>query len=343
MTKAVVKVALLVFALMLALALPPQPELLAIAGHLQMHSLLEISSIVIAMLIFAVGWQAYSRELPRNIVLLSCMFLGVALLNASHILSFPGMPDFVTANGMEKAINFGFATRSLAAVALLMLVLAPWRPLASASTRYAMLLAVLGAALFAHWLFLFHPEVVPRTFLSRQGLTAVQSCRGIRADRAQPHYGTCAGGAHEKTTAFRRSGLVRCGEYHGTERSFLYPYSSAADVYNLLGHVYKVASYLFIYEAFMSRPSEVPTANCGQRRTSCMPHLKPSRTCFGLKTQMAPTSSATAIRPPLRGKGGRCGGQDRLRLRETGIMPTRSGRATARPWWLSSLISVKNG
>ncbi len=58
-------------------------------------------AIVVATLIFAVGWNTYALHRQRNILIASCAFLGVAVLDFSHMLSFPGMPDFVTPSDVE--------------------------------------------------------------------------------------------------------------------------------------------------------------------------------------------------------------------------------------------------
>lgn len=114
----------------LAWALPPLAGANGMAHYMPLHILLETISIVIAMLVFAVGWHAYRKEMTGNILLLSCVFLGVGILDFSHLLSYAGMPDFVTPSAPEKAINFWLAARSLAAMALLLVALTPWRPLA---------------------------------------------------------------------------------------------------------------------------------------------------------------------------------------------------------------------
>ncbi len=139
-------------------SLPALPGLKGIADYLPLHILLETVSVVIAMLVFAVGWNAYSSRLPGNIVMLAAVFMGVGLLDFTHLLSFAGMPDFVTPSGAEKAISFWLAGRSLAAVALFLFAILPWRPFASGTTRYLLLVSVLALVAVVHWLFLFHPD-----------------------------------------------------------------------------------------------------------------------------------------------------------------------------------------
>jgi hypothetical protein len=104
---------------------PPTHVFQGLSRYLPLHSFMETFAIVVAVLVFGIGWNAYSVERPINIVLLSCAFLAVGLLDFAHMLSYAGMPDFVTISGPQKAIDFWLAARFLAAVALLSAALLP--------------------------------------------------------------------------------------------------------------------------------------------------------------------------------------------------------------------------
>ena len=73
-----------------------------LAEYLPLHSFLEVVSIVVASLVFAVMWNTYARERPRSVVVLACASLAAALIDFAHLLSYPGMPDFVTPAGAEQ-------------------------------------------------------------------------------------------------------------------------------------------------------------------------------------------------------------------------------------------------
>ena len=74
--------------------------------YLSLHSLMEAFSVIVSALIFAVGWNAFSEERSGSLVLFSCAFLGVGLLDLVHLLSYPGMPVFVTESSGQKSIWF---------------------------------------------------------------------------------------------------------------------------------------------------------------------------------------------------------------------------------------------
>ena len=94
--------ALLGILLFLVWIMPVPADLTGIAQYLPLHTALETLAIVVGGLIFAIGWNMPRAESSRNILLLACTFLGVALLDLAHTLSYFGMPDFVTPSGVEN-------------------------------------------------------------------------------------------------------------------------------------------------------------------------------------------------------------------------------------------------
>lgn len=107
--------------------IPTPPGVAGLAHYLPLHMALETLAIVAAVLVFAVAWLTPERSTAVGMRILACCFLGVAVLDFSHMLSYQGMPDFVTPSGPEKAIDFWFAARLLAATGMLLAALLPWR------------------------------------------------------------------------------------------------------------------------------------------------------------------------------------------------------------------------
>ena len=252
------KVALLTLGVLLPALFPALSEVRGVAGYLPLHMLLETVAIVIAMLVFAVGWNAYRRGLPGNILLLACAFLGVGILDFSHMLSFTGMPDFVTPSGNEKSIDFWLAARTLAAITLLAVAVMPWRTLASAISRYVMLCAVFILVGGLHWLLFFHADLLPQTFVTDQGLTPF---------KIHYEYGLIALNLAtaitlwlrmRKPLPFNAAGLFGAVCVMALSEYFFSVYASFTDVYNLLGHLYKAAAYFFLYRAIFVVAIEHP-------------------------------------------------------------------------------------
>jgi PAS domain S-box-containing protein len=220
-----------------------------LASYLPVHMFAETFSIVVAMLVFGVAWNAYSAERAGNIIILACALLAVAVLDFAHMLSFKGMPEVITPSGPEKAINLWLAARLFAALGLLAAALRPWRPLARASTRYWLLSGSLLAAVAVSWLGLAHPEAWPRTFIPGKGLTqfkigAEYAIIAIMLYPAARFYALA-----RQRQPYDAAGLFAAAVITILSELAFTLYSDVADVFNLLGHVYKVIAYYFIYRA----------------------------------------------------------------------------------------------
>jgi diguanylate cyclase (GGDEF)-like protein/PAS domain S-box-containing protein len=256
--RAGVALGLLAAGLPLAYGLPQLHRLPLIAEYLSLHTIVETFTVVVAALVFSVGWNAYRRELPSNILLVACAFLGVALLDFAHMLSYTGMPDFFTPSGPQKAILFWLAARSLASLTLLAVALRPWRPLRSARSRYRVLAAVLAAVAGLYWLILFHEDWFPVTFVPGRGLTPFK----IQFEYAIIAVNLAAAGLlwrrMRHPLPFNAAGLFAVACTMAMSEFFFSVYVDFADTFNLLGHCYKVISYLFLYFAIFVQTIEHP-------------------------------------------------------------------------------------
>ncbi len=234
---------------------------------LPMHVAMETFAIVVALMVFGITWNAYSPERSANTVILAAGFLLVGLLDFGHMFSFSGMPDFVTPGGPEKAIQFWLAERFAVAVILLAVALRAWqRPLPRNGTRYLLLAGSLAVAALVYWQVLYHPEFWPRTFIEGDGLTTfkivaeyvviallatagVLFYRQIRQDDRR-----------QANTAYRLA--AACLVSALGELCFVL-YSAVSDIFNLLGHLYKVIGYLFIYRAVFIESVREPYVRLG--------------------------------------------------------------------------------
>ncbi|HZX16612.1 MAG TPA: EAL domain-containing protein [Pseudomonas sp.] len=239
----------LALVLLLVWLLPSSSELKLSHGWFPtwLHTSTEFFAIVVAMLVFSVTWHSYRAERAGNLLILACGFLAVGFLDFAHVLSYRGMPGFITPASPNKAIDFWLAARLVAALCLLTVALRPWTPLRRSRSRYLLLAAaVLLSALFTY-LQLWHPGWFPQMFIDGQGLTTLKvrlewliiTLFALAAllfwrDSLSPQPYDAAG-------LFLAVALSLLSELCFTA------YSNVNDIYSLLGHLYKVLSYWFIY------------------------------------------------------------------------------------------------
>ncbi|MDI1245100.1 MAG: MASE3 domain-containing protein, partial [Rhodoferax sp.] len=244
--------------MLLLLWLPTPDGIRGISNYLALHTALETGAIVVACLVFAVGWHTPRRQTVRNHLLLACAFLGVALLDFSHLLSYPGMPDYITPSHVEKSINFWLAARALAALTLLAVAWLPWRTLINQRQARLLLAGVMLLVLLLHGLFIFQLDQLPRTFVPGQGLTLY---------KVTVEYGLIAlyllsAGLFARQLRAPRSintsGLMAVAVLMAMSEIFFTLYADVTDVYSLAGHIYKVVAYVFLYRALFLETVQQP-------------------------------------------------------------------------------------
>jgi len=249
LTNATLTIGALGAAFVLIWLLPTPPALRGIANYLPLHIALEGFSIVVAMLVFGVSWNAYSSERPGNVVMIACAMLAVGLIDFAHMLSFKGMPELVTPSGPEKAIIFWLAARLLAALALLAAAMRPWAPLSSPRQRHLLLATAIGITALVSWAGLFHQEALPHTFIEGQGLTPLKIAAEylivvlLIVPAILFWRDARRGAAYDATALFAAAAISILSELSFTL------YKDVTDIFNLLGHVYKVIAYGYIYHA----------------------------------------------------------------------------------------------
>ena len=234
--------------------------------YLALHIVLEFAAMTVSVMVFALAWNLRLEAGSNHRIMLGVGFLGICLIDLAHTLSYAGMPDFITPNGVEKAINFWLAGRWLAAAVLLAVAVLPaatW----TAKQCYSFLAAigvVTGAVLSVG---LFHADLLPRTFIQGSGLTPFKvgseyACVAI--------YVLASGLILRRSLKDGQSDwqwLAAAAWVHGLAEMFFTLYSDATDVFNLLGHIYKAIAYWMVYRAIFVEGVRAPLRSLKSERS----------------------------------------------------------------------------
>jgi len=228
-----------------AMALPSFPLFEDRASSmLQLHLLLELFAVIVAILIVVVSWHDLKHRFNPESGILLAGFTMVALVDLVHALTYDGMPKLVTDSSTPRAIFFWLAGRTLVLLTLLLVVLRLRLPF----SRFVWLgiATVLGAGLF--WLGTWGMDWVPTTFVAGSGVTTF---------KRNYEYGLFIGyvllallfvyragaGNRPRSFAFATSCLVMAmGEIVFSN------YKAPSDFLNIFGHVFKIVSYAFLYQ-----------------------------------------------------------------------------------------------
>lgn len=257
MRRALLTILTLAIILLGGLALPVYDFERGLASYLPLHIILEIAAITVALMVFSIGWSAKRKLDFPHVYWLSSVFLGVAILDAMHMLSFKGMPDFVTPSDPQKAINFWLAARYLSAIGLLISALFPGLQRPPFSRQTLLMLVLLMVAGCSLW-FLGFPQSVPQTFIPGEGLTPLKigleyGLIGLYLLAAVLLLRSMA-----KPRTFHASGLFTAVVAMAMSEYLFTLYTDVSDFYNLLGHIYKVVGYYYLYQALFVETVQLP-------------------------------------------------------------------------------------
>jgi diguanylate cyclase (GGDEF)-like protein/PAS domain S-box-containing protein len=226
--------------------------------YLPLHTLLETISIVVSLMVFAVGWSSSARGVSANALFLACAFLCVGLLDFSHMASYTGMPDFGSPNDQQKHLNFWLAARLIAAVSLLLLVLRPATAPVGRLGRYLLLCVSLAVAGTLDWVVIAHQSWLPDTFVAGQGLTDFKKTVEYLVTFISLLTAGALLGRMRSPQSFNPVLLFGAVCIMAMSEFYFTVYSTMTGTYNVLGHAYKVAAYLLIYRAIVFEVIEEP-------------------------------------------------------------------------------------
>jgi signal transduction histidine kinase len=257
--------ATLLFILLIVAFFPPTFQFGA-GVYLPIHSAMEVFSIIVAWLVFAISLNSNDSKRAGTTSLLGCTFLAIAVINFGHVLSYSGMPDFVTPASVEKAINFSLVTRGMAALAMVGIAFLPWQPLRTRGMKWAYLALTIGFIAIVFWVLLYHSRWLPSTFVPGEGLTFFKIATEYLF--VGLHVAACIGfyfrfnEDHESAWSylFAASAIMVSSQLFNT--FYVHPY----DIYNLLSHIYRVIAYVLIYRGMFLSAIHEPYELANQLR-----------------------------------------------------------------------------
>lgn len=212
------------------------------ATYLVFHNMTEILSSTISISIFYLGWYSYKETKNPRDLFLSMVFLSIGIIDIFHLLSYAGMPTFVTANSTDKAIKFWLSARIPQALAILIGLFMPSRSRDLPFIRPFSLVCALSFIVGVFLVVIYRPGWYPTMFVNGQGLTQTKKMLEYLV------VALCSL-ALVKAVWDARTGssfqiwyiIAGLSFFIFSEISFTM-YSSAFDIYNLLGHVLKVGA-----------------------------------------------------------------------------------------------------
>ncbi|MDH5425751.1 MAG: PAS domain S-box protein, partial [Gammaproteobacteria bacterium] len=229
----------------------PESEIMQniVLMSLPTHMFAETFSIVVSMLVFAMVFSTSKEKDEGHLIILASAFFIIGMLDFAHTLSYRGMPDFVTPGSADKSIYFWLVARYVAAIALTITALQRWKNRSYLPNLYWVLLVCFALTGLFYWVGLYHLDSVPRSFIPGKGLTTFKLAAeyGIITILIIP-------AVLFYLQVKKQNDLDASGLYAATVITILSElcftlYGNITGLFILLGHIYKVIAYIFIFRA----------------------------------------------------------------------------------------------
>jgi len=228
------------------------------ADFLVAHSMMETFSVIVSALIFFTVYGTRDTTHSLRTMVLGCAFFATAMFDTFHFLSYISMPDFITPNSPNKSILFWLAARFSVGFGLLLYVAWPWaNNTHSRWTRLVYLVSFI-VIISVSSLILFLPDHLPAMFVTGTGLSEIKiylewlvfSIYILTAVILYRH--------RNETNKFNVKYLMLALLLMALGELFLTMYTRVSNTANLIGHIYKVTGYFFLYRAIFSETVRLP-------------------------------------------------------------------------------------
>ncbi len=231
--------------------------LLVIAGradYLAYHSVIEFLVASVALAFFAISWHTRKLVDDDYLTVLGIFLLFEAGSLVLHALTYDGIAVFPTAN-VTMGSQFWILARVILAAGLIVSPMFIERRLRRPVVAIAVIGTPVGAAV---WMVFAHS--FPITFVAGQGLTPfkIYSEWAIIAGMAAGWWLLSRKRHRLEPSVFTDLSLA-IGCMIAAELTFT-AYTSLTDIFNVVGHVFHLASFYFVYRALVARSLEDPFA-----------------------------------------------------------------------------------
>ncbi|MDI6705795.1 MAG: MASE3 domain-containing protein [Bacillota bacterium] len=226
-------------------------------NFLALHIVFEFISILFSFSIFTLVFYTYKENSNSRSILLAFIFLTIGTIDTFHTLYYKGMPEFFTPSCAFKATAFWVISRLIMSAGfLLAVIISGDKPFRISRWFVPVMSLLVSAAVF--YLVVFRRDLVPEFYIEGQGLTPLK----IYAEYAiiSLQVITAALSIHEYSRTGNRSPIIFATALIisiFSELCFTL-YISVYDLYNFMGHIYKIISYSVMFNVLFIQNVRLP-------------------------------------------------------------------------------------
>ncbi|MCL5429402.1 MAG: HD domain-containing protein [Chloroflexi bacterium] len=229
------------------------------------HNFSELSSVLVSFSIFFLNWYSFRKTGDRRVLFLGVAFFIIGTFDYMHTFSFPGMPAFFSENSTGKAIDFWIVARLTQAFALVFSDFKLARPKNDSFFQALLGIGAFTAIGVTFYVIIYLPHSLPSMYVQGTGLTPTK----IWLEYTVVFIALIAFGKFAniyRQTRSHESRILLVGTtFLVFSELFFTLYASAYDIYNLLGHVYKLGAMSSIFGAFFVSGVREPIIRLGEQ------------------------------------------------------------------------------
>ena len=234
--------------------------------YLDMHMAIEGFSIIVSISIFLLGWNTFEKTKNMRLLFLSCSLLSVGLIDFMHLLSYQGMPTFITPNDLNKSAYFWVIAKFLMAASFVALGLIRPETRNRLLTKRNLFAAAIAIPLAAFIALIYYMPYLPPMFIQGKGLTPLKvaleyTIIGLFAISFAGNWKAYKEMEYQPTI-YLLMGIIAS---IFAEVPFTL-YASAYDTYNVIGHVFKAAAFVLIYKGAFQATVQQPYFELAESR-----------------------------------------------------------------------------
>ncbi|MBC8014893.1 MAG: GGDEF domain-containing protein [Sporomusaceae bacterium] len=222
-------------------------------NFVNIHTILECISVLIAFSVGTIVWlmcEGFDDYCGKFVLMFGLSFFAVGIVDIMHILSYKGMPAFITPSSQEKAIFFWLYARYLVALGFLVALLWPkGKEFCLRKAGYILGIFSSAAIITATLLGTIYSNLIPALYLDPAGLTPLKIHLEYIILAVYIWESCLLWVIRDKLTESIFKNLLYFLLFSVfTEITFTF-YENVYDIYSLLGHIYKVSAYYFLFKA----------------------------------------------------------------------------------------------
>lgn len=220
---------------------------MSIASYITWHNMFEFSAILVSFAVFMVSYYTFNQTLNFRSLVLGNIFLIIGMIDSFHTLTFKGMPEFfVMNNDANRATTFWIAARLVGAVGFALSSLITYNKKLQIN-KLIFLIPALLLCIAVFYSVTYHPGFIPAMYIEGTGLTPLK----INLEYVIIFFLIVAIIKFVHIYIHSKDALIEylcCALILSvfSEIAFV-SYNSVYDIYNYLGHVYKVIAYFIIF------------------------------------------------------------------------------------------------